>query len=66
MKRLLLWNNRIGYVGFSDKDFNELDLSVDTDHILIIFVFQVLNSYLLHINSPLIYDGGHCGLLSHT
>lgn len=66
MKRLQLWNKRIGYVGFSDKGLNELDLRVDTVHILIIFVFQVLNSYLLHINSPLIYDGGNFGLLSHT
>lgn len=66
MKKLLRWDNRIGYVGFSDKGLNELDLRVDTDHILIIFVFQLLNSYLLHINSLLIYDGGHFGLLSHT
>lgn len=51
MKRFLLWKNRIGYVGFSDKCLNELDLRVDTDHMLTIFVFK----YLIHVNSSLIY-----------
>lgn len=36
MKRLLRWNNGIGYIGFSDKGLNELVLREDTDHILII------------------------------
>ena len=51
VKRFLLENSRIGYIGYSDNGFNELDQRVPTGHNLIIFVFEVLNSYLLHIRS---------------
>lgn len=49
MKRFLLLSSRMGFVGFLTDALHGLELSMDADHILFMFVFQLLYPYLLSI-----------------